>query len=70
MVQRQASDLLLKVGRPPTIRVNGDLQALRDVSFHVNPGELVAVVGPNGAGKTTALRAILGLIPAASILFR
>jgi len=44
----------------------GDLQALRDVSFHVNPGELVAVVGPNGAGKTTALRAILGLIPAAS----
>ncbi len=28
MVQRQASDLLLKVGRPPTIRVNGDLQAL------------------------------------------
>src|SRR5687768_11689832 len=28
MVQRQASDLLLKVGRPATIRVNGDLQAL------------------------------------------
>ncbi|MCC7133465.1 MAG: type IV pili twitching motility protein PilT, partial [Gemmatimonadales bacterium] len=28
MVQRQASDLLLKVGRPPTVRVNGDLQAL------------------------------------------
>src|SRR5689334_10319536 len=28
MVQRQASDLLLKVGRPPTVRVNGELQAL------------------------------------------
>src|ERR687893_584792 len=28
MVQRSASDLLLKVGRPPTIRLNGDLQAL------------------------------------------
>ena len=28
MVQRQASDLLLKVGRPPTVRVNGDLQSL------------------------------------------
>ncbi|MBA3496830.1 MAG: hypothetical protein H0T86_06970, partial [Gemmatimonadales bacterium] len=28
MVQRNASDLLLKVGRPPTIRVNGDLQGL------------------------------------------
>ena len=28
MVQRNASDLLLKVGRPPTIRLNGELQAL------------------------------------------
>ena len=44
----------------------GDLRALRDVSFHVDPGELVAIVGPNGAGKTTMLRAILGLIPSAS----
>ena len=28
MVQRNASDLLLKVGRPPTVRVNGELHAL------------------------------------------
>ena len=28
MVQRNASDLLLKVGRPPTIRLNGELQPL------------------------------------------
>ena len=37
-----------------------------DVSFHVAPGEKVAMVGPNGAGKTSLLRAIAGdLKPAA-----
>ena len=40
----------------------GRVRALRGVSLHVAPGELVTIVGPNGAGKTTLLRAIAGLV--------
>jgi Cu-processing system ATP-binding protein len=39
----------------------GRLKALREVSFALPPGELVALAGPNGAGKTTLLKLILGL---------
>jgi len=38
----------------------GELEALRDVSFQADAGELVAVIGPNGAGKTTLLSIIAG----------
>jgi len=36
--------------------------AVRDVSFTVEPGQIVGFLGPNGAGKTTTLRMALGLI--------
>jgi sulfate transport system ATP-binding protein len=42
-------------------RAFGGLQAVDDVSFTVNPGELVALLGPSGGGKSTLLRIIAGL---------
>jgi len=42
------------------------VRALGDISFSLEPGQLVGVLGPNGAGKSTMIKAMLGLIPAMS----
>jgi ABC-2 type transport system ATP-binding protein len=39
-----------------------EVPAVADVSFHIEPGEMVAFLGPNGAGKTTTLKMLSGLI--------
>ncbi len=44
----------------------GLIHALHDVSFHVNEGEVVALIGANGAGKTTILHTVSGLLNAKS----
>ena len=41
----------------------GDLVAVHDVSFSVQPGEVVGFLGPNGAGKTTTMRILTGFLP-------
>ena len=41
----------------------GAIQALRQVSLHVDAGEIVCLIGANGAGKSTVLNAISGIVP-------
>jgi branched-chain amino acid transport system ATP-binding protein len=44
----------------------GGIRAVKGIDLHVEAGELVCLIGANGAGKTTTLRAVTGLVHAAS----
>jgi branched-chain amino acid transport system ATP-binding protein len=43
----------------------GGIQAVRSITFHVNEGEMVALIGANGAGKTSTLKAVSRVLDAA-----
>ena len=45
-------------------KVYGALTAVDNISFRVEPGEILGLLGPNGAGKTTTMRVLTGYIPA------
>ena len=40
----------------------GNIHAIKDISFHVDEGEIVTLIGANGAGKSSTLNTIAGLI--------
>ncbi len=40
----------------------GSIQALQEVSFHVDPGQVIGLLGPNGAGKTTMMKILTGFL--------
>jgi branched-chain amino acid transport system ATP-binding protein len=42
----------------------GSVPAVRSLSLHIEPAEIVGLIGPNGAGKSTTLHAIMGMLPA------
>jgi len=41
----------------------GSVPAVRNLSLHLERGEIVGLIGPNGAGKSTTLHAVMGLVP-------
>ena len=41
----------------------GRIEAIRDITFTVDEGEIVTLIGANGAGKTTTMKTISGLRP-------
>jgi branched-chain amino acid transport system ATP-binding protein len=45
---------------------HGPVEAVRELSLEVQPGEIVGLIGPNGAGKSSTLHAIMGVVPPAA----
>src|SRR5436305_767861 len=58
----QKKDGLLGALRGLYQREYKEVKAVDDVTFSIEPGEMVAFLGPNGAGKTTTLKMLSGLI--------
>src|SRR5882672_9989773 len=44
-------------------KLYGEFVAVNELSFAVQPGQVMGLIGPNGAGKTTTLRCLAGIIP-------
>ena len=61
IISKMPGETILKVENLG-VAFNGT-EVIKDLSFEVNKGDVLAIIGPNGAGKTVLFRAILGLLP-------
>ncbi|MGH8918154.1 MAG: ATP-binding cassette domain-containing protein, partial [Actinomycetes bacterium] len=66
--RRRAHDVDPELAHTPLVisglrkQYSGGFVAVQDLSFRVEPGQVLGLLGPNGAGKTTTLRMLMGLI--------
>jgi ABC-2 type transport system ATP-binding protein len=61
MHQHQEGDLMYQVEVSHISKSFGNIEAVRDVNFVVEKGEIFGLLGPNGAGKTTIIRVMLDI---------
>src|SRR5258705_13318879 len=57
-VREALTNALFSLSKRSVERENNLIWALRDVTFNVNPGEVVGIIGRNGAGKSTMLKVL------------
>jgi lipopolysaccharide export system ATP-binding protein len=62
--QRATTNGATRLAAEGLVKFYGRRKVVRDVSLHVDTGEVVGLLGPNGAGKTSAFYLITGLLPA------